>query len=163
MKIDQSVQDQLAALVADEGLELLAAEVVGSGPKTVLRLVIDGPDGASLEKCAAVSRQASAILDVEDPIDHQYTLEVSSPGLDRKLYTKSDFERFSGRRITVRMKPTYREHRSITGELVGLSAGDLVHLVVDNGQDVNLPYAEIHEARLDVDWNSIMKEGKTRS
>jgi len=163
LKIDQATHDQLAALVADEGLELLATEVVGSGPKTVLRLVIDGPDGASLEKCASVSRQASAILDVEDPIEHQYTLEVSSPGLDRKLYSTGDFERFAGRRITVRMKPTYREHRSISGELVGLSDGGQVRLVVDKGQELNLPYDEIFEARLEVDWNSIMKEGKTRS
>ncbi len=163
MKIDQAVQDQLAALVAEEGLELLATEVVGSGPKTVLRLVVDGPDGASLEKCASVSRQASAILDVEDPIQHHYTLEVSSPGLDRKLYNAADFERFTGRRVTVRMKPTYREQRLLSGELVGLFDGGIVRLVVDNGQHVNLPYDEIFEARLDVDWNSIMKEGKTRS
>ena len=163
MKINQATHDQLAALVADEGLELLAAEVVGAGPKTVLRLVVDGPDGASLEKCASVSRQASAILDVEDPIEHKYTLEVSSPGLDRKLYSPSDFERFAGRRITIRMKPTFREHRSINAELVGLSDGGLVRLVADNGQELNVPYDEIFEARLEVDWNSIMKEGKTRS
>jgi ribosome maturation factor RimP len=163
LKINQATQDQLAALVADEGLELLATEVVGSGPKTILRLVIDGPDGASLEKCASVSRQASAILDVEDPIEHKYTLEVSSPGLDRKLYNPGDYDRFSGRRITVRMKPTYREHRSITGELVGLSGDRIVRLVVDNGQELNLPYDEVFEARLEVDWNSVMKEGKTRS
>jgi len=163
MRIDQALQDQLAALVADEGLELLATEVVGSGPKTVLRLVIDGPDGASLEKCASVSRQASAILDVEDPIQHHYTLEVSSPGLDRKLYSEADFERFAGRRVTVRMKPTYREHRLLSGVLKGLLDGGIVRLVVDNGQHVNLPYDEIFEARLEVDWNSIMKEGKTRS
>ncbi len=163
MKIDRTVQDQLAALVAGEGLELLAAEVVGSGPKTVLRLVIDGPDGASLEKCASVSRQASAILDVEDPIQHHYTLEVSSPGLDRKLYSAADFERFAGRRVTIRMKPTYREHRLLNGELAGLFDGGTVRLVVENGQLVNLPYDEIFEARLEVDWNSIMKEGKTRS
>ncbi len=163
MKINQAAHDQLTALVAEEGLELLAAEVVGAGPKTVLRLVIDGPDGASLEKCAAVSRQASAILDVEDPMDHKYTLEVSSPGMDRKLYNAGDFERFAGRRVTIRMKPTYREHRSIDGELVGLFDVGLVRLIVDNGQELNLPYDEIFEARLDVDWNSIMKEGKTRS
>jgi ribosome maturation factor RimP len=163
MKIDQALQDQLAALVADEGLELLATEVVGSGSKTVLRLVIDGPDGASLEKCASISRQASAILDVEDPIQHHYTLEVSSPGLDRKLYSEADFDRFAGRRVTVRMKPTYREHRLLSGELAGLLDGGIVRLVVDNGQHVNLPYDEIFEARLEVDWNSIMKEGKTRS
>ena len=61
------------------------------------------------------------------------------------------------------MKPTYREHRSISGELVGLSDGGQVRLVVDKGQELNLPYDEIFEARLEVDWNSIMKEGKTRS
>jgi ribosome maturation factor RimP len=125
--------------------------------------VVDGPDGASLEKCASVSRQASAILDVEEPIENQYTLEVSSPGLERKLYTAADFERFAGRRIKIRMKPTYREHRAISGELVGLSDGGLVRLVADNGHEVNLPYDEIFEARLEVDWNTIMKEGKTRS
>lgn len=163
MKIDQAVQNQLAAVAADEGLELLAAEVVGSGPKTILRLVVDGPDGASLEKCASVSRQASAILDVEDPIENQYTLEVSSPGLERKLYTTADFERFAGRRVKIRMKPTYREHRTISGELVELSDDGLVRLVADNGHEVNLPYDEIFEARLEVDWDSIMKEGKTRS
>ena len=163
MKIDQAVQDQLAAVAADEGLELLAAEVVGSGPKAILRLVVDGPDGASLEKCASVSRQASAILDVEDPIAHQYILEVSSPGLDRKLYSKADYERFAGRRVTIRMKPTYREHRSINGELVGLTDDGLVRLVAEHGHQVNLPYDEIFEARLEVDWDSIMKEGKTRS
>ncbi len=163
MKIDPAVQNQLAAVAAEEGLELLAAEVVGSGPKTILRLVVDGPDGANLEKCASVSRQASAILDVEDPIEHHYTLEVSSPGLDRKLYSKTDFERFAGRRVNIRMKPTFREHRTVSGELVELSDGGLVRLVGDNGHEVNLPYDEIFEARLEVDWNSIMKEGKTRS
>ena len=163
MKIDQAVQDQLAAVAADEGLELLAAEVVGSGPKTILRLVVDGPDGASLEKCASVSRQASAILDVEDPIEHRYTLEVSSPVSTESSTIQADFERFAGRRVKIRMKPTYREHRTVSGELVELSDGGLVRLVADNGHEVNLPYDEIFEARLEVDWNSIMKEGKTRS
>lgn len=163
MKIDREVQEKLAALVADEGLELLATEVAGSGPKTVLRLVIDGPDGVSLEQCASISRQASAILDVEDPIQHSYSLEVSSPGLDRKLYSEGDFQRFSGRRVMIRMKPTFREHRVISGELVGLTDGKAVRLVGDKGQELNLPFDEIFEARLEVDWNSIMKEGKTRS
>jgi ribosome maturation factor RimP len=163
MKIDQAVQDQLSAMVADEGLELLATEVVGSGPKTILRLVVDGPDGVGLDQCASVSRQASAILDVEDPIQHRYTLEVSSPGLDRKLYGASDFERYSGRRIKIRMKPTFRENRVLTGELEGMVDDSFVHLVADNGQDLRLPLDEIFEARLEIDWNSIMKEGKTRS
>ena len=93
MKLEKEVQDQLAAIVADEGLELIATEVVGSGSKTILRLIVDGTDGVHLDRCASVSRQASVMLDVEDPIHHHYTLEVSSPGLDRKLYNKDDFDR----------------------------------------------------------------------
>ena len=101
MKLDGTVQAQLSALVAEEGLELLATEVVGSGPKTILRLVVDGPDGVNLDQCATVSRQASAILDVDDPIHHRYTLEVSSPGLDRKLYRPEDFQKFVARYMTI--------------------------------------------------------------
>ena len=67
MKLDQQTVDQIAAIAVDEGLELLATEVVGSGPKAVLRLIVDGPDGVTLDQCSAVSRQASALLDVDDP------------------------------------------------------------------------------------------------
>jgi ribosome maturation factor RimP len=161
MKLDQTVQDELAAMVADEGLELLATEVVGSGPKTVLRLVVDGPDGVNLDKCALVSRQASAMLDVSDPIHHHYTLEVSSPGLDRKLYRDEDYQQYVGHRVKIRMAPTYREHRTIIGELLG-SRNDMVRVFDDSGQEIEVPREEIFEARLEVDWSSIMKEGKTR-
>ena len=161
MKLDPTVQNQLAALVADEGLELLATEVAGNGPKTVLKLIVDGPDGVTLDQCASVSRQASAILDVEDPIRHSYTLEVSSPGLDRKLYRREDYTRYVGRRVKVRMHPSYREHRLITGELLG-AGSSVVRISEDSGGEVELPLDEIFEARLEVDWNAIMKEGKAR-
>lgn len=162
MKLEQALQDQLAAIVADEGLELLATEIVGSRSKTVLRLVVDGPDGVDLDACATVSRQASAMLDVEDPIHHRYVLEVSSPGLDRKLYRREDYERFAGHRVRVRPKASYREHRTVVGQLLGLDDGT-VQIVRDDGQEVRLRLDDVFEARLEVDWNSIMKEGKTRS
>lgn len=161
MKLDATIERELKELVADEGLMLLATEVVGNGPKTVLRLVIDGPDGVNLDQCATVSRQASAILDVSDPIHHRYTLEVSSPGLDRKLYTRDDFERYAGSRVKVRMHPSYRTHRVVVGELVGLD-GDQVLVTNESGDDVALPLEEVFEARLQVDWNDIMKKGKSR-
>jgi len=162
MKLEDTVQEQLTAMVADEGLELLATEVVGSGPQTILRLVVDGPDGVGLDKCASVSRQASAMLDVEDPIRHHYTLEVSSPGLDRKLYSIEDFEQYVGHRVRIRMAPSYREHRTVIGELLGTHQ-EKVRVFDDSGQEIQLPIDEIFEARLEVDWNSIMKEGKRRS
>ena len=133
MKLDRKTTEQIAAIAADEGLDLLATEVVGSGPTSVLRLIVDSPDGVTLDQCSAVSRQASALLDVEDPIKHAFTLEVSSPGLDRKLYSTDDYARFSGERVTVRMRPTYREHRVVTGELGGLENGAVV---VTNDQEI---------------------------
>jgi len=162
MKLEDTVQEQLTAMVAEEGLELLATEVVGSGPQTILRLVVDGPDGVSLDKCASVSRQASAMLDVEDSIRHRYTLEVSSPGLDRKLYGSQDYEQYVGHRVKIRMAPSYREHRTVVGEILGLRH-DKVRVFDDSGQEALLPIDQIFEARLEVDWNSIMKEGKSRS
>lgn len=161
MKLDRETTEQIAAIAADEGLELLATEVVGSGPKSVLRLIVDSPDGVTLDQCSAVSRQTSALLDVEDPITHAFTLEVSSPGLDRKLYSADDYTRFSGERVTVRMRPSYRELRVVTGELGGIENG--VVLVTDDSNGVvHLPLDQVFETRIEVDWDAIMKEGKNR-
>ncbi len=161
MRLDEDVKGQLARLVASCGLELLAVEVVGAGPRTVLRLVVDGLGGVTLDQCAEVSRQASAMLDVSDPIAHAYTLEVSSPGLDRKLYCREDYERFAGHGVRVRMQPSYRQHRVVTGELLGLD-GDDVRLRTEDGAELRLPLAEVFEARLEVEWRSLFGEGKSR-
>lgn len=161
MKLDPDLVGQLRDLVLDAGLELVATETVGSGPKMVLRLVVDGPEGVGLDQCAEISREASAILDVEDPITHRYTLEVSSPGLDRKLYSAADYDRFAGERVTIRMQPGYREHRSVTGRLDGLDDG-VVRVTSDGGEGLELPFAQVFETRLEVDWDQVMKEGKKR-
>ena len=162
MKLEKTVEKQLGAIVADEGLELLATEFVGSGPKAILRLIVDGPDGVNLDTCASISRQASALLDVEDPVSHRYTLEVSSPGLDRRLYVLDDYQKHVGSRVKIRMQPSFRDQRTVFGELLGTN-NDMIRVFNDSGQEIELPLDEIFEARLDVDWNSIMKEGKLRS
>ncbi len=161
MKLDQETVDQIAAIAADEGLELLTTEMVGHGPKAVLRLVVDGPDGVSLDQCSAVSRQASALLDVNDSIHHAYTLEVSSPGLDRKLYSREDYTRFTGQRVKVKMQPSYREHRVVTGTLLGI-AGGMIQVGDDDRGSTDLPFDQVMETRIEVDWDAIMKEGKNR-
>jgi len=161
MKLDESLRDQLASIAEGEGLELVATEVVGSGPRTILRLVIDGPQGVGLDQCAVVSRQASALLDVVDPVKHRYTLEVSSPGLDRKLYSERDYERFAGQRVKVRMQPAYREHRVVIGELLGLENA-AVRLRSDSQETVELPLSQVLETRVEVNWDRVFKEGKQR-
>ena len=161
MRLNDTVERELTELVAGEGLELLATEIQGSGSRMILRLVIDGPDGVTLDQCAEVSRQASALLDVEDPIRHAYTLEVSSPGLDRKLYRREDYARYVGHTVKVRMEPSYRDHRVVVGELLGLE-GERLRLRSESGDEISLPYDLVFEARLEVDWSAIMKEGKSR-
>ena len=161
MRLDPGIVHQLEALVAGEGFALVATEVVGHGARTILRLVIDGPQGITLDDCASVSRQASALLDVEDPFTHRYTLEVSSPGLDRRLYSESDYERFQGQQVKVRMHPGYRQHRVVICELLGLE-GPTLRIRSTTGEVTELPYDDVLEARLEVDWNAILKEGKSR-
>jgi ribosome maturation factor RimP len=115
----------------------------------------------TLDQCADISRQASAILDVSDPVRHAYTLEVTSPGLDRKLYRRQDYDRFAGRAVKVKMDPSYRTHRVVVGELVGL-VGDELRLRTPAGDAVSLPFDRVVEARLEVDWHAVLKEGKSR-
>ncbi len=161
MKLDPDLHRQLAELAAAEGLELLATEVTGGGSRAILRLVLDGPNGVSLDDCARISRQASAMLDVEDPFRHPYILEVSSPGVDRKLYGPNDYEKFRGARVKVRMEPSYREQRLVVGELVGLE-DQVLQIRGDREELIELPANEVLETRLEVDWHSLFDGGKRR-
>lgn len=139
--------NKLEGLVASEGMELLAVEFAGTAKKPILRLVIDRQGGVSLDDCALVSEQASVLLDVFDPFPVAYTLEVSSPGMERKFYRAEDYVRFVGQAVRVRMGPAWSGAKVIEGYLEGLEAGvvrvrdpqDVVHL---------LPEREIFETRL---------------
>ncbi len=159
MSLNAAITEQLRSLAASEGLGLVSTEMMGSGPQSILRLVVDGPDGVTLDQCATISRQASALLDVEDPLSHGYTLEVSSPGMDRKLYSEEDFKRFSGHRINVRMAPSFRQHRTVAGELLAFEDG-VVSINTDAGDRVELPFDEVFEARLEIDWDQMLKKRK---
>ncbi|MBI4462018.1 MAG: ribosome maturation factor RimP [Acidobacteria bacterium] len=149
----ERIREIAERVAGSEGLELVTVEWHGSGRHRVLRIFIDRPEGGvSHRDCEVVSQQVGTILDVEDLIPYHYVLEVASPGLDRKLYRPADYERFSGRRVKVRLK-----HRSATlgrknleGRLVGYAEG-LVRLEVD-GQEVTIPYAEIAQTNLVFEW-----------
>ncbi|MBI2955712.1 MAG: ribosome maturation factor RimP [Acidobacteria bacterium] len=113
-------------VAGSEGLELVAVEWAGTHSQGVLRIVIDRPGGAiSHGDCQTVSEQVGTILDVEDLVPRRYVLEVASPGLDRKLYTPADYERFRGRRVKVRLKqaPAALGRKRFTAELEGLADG----------------------------------------
>lgn len=139
---------RLERLAASEGVELVAVEVAGTARVPVVRLILDRIEGGvTLVDCERVSRQASLLLDEQDPFPGRFTLEVSSPGLDRKLFRPQDFVRFAGCQVQVRMKPTWTAARRIQGELVERKDGCVV-LRNDEGTTVRLPETEIFETRL---------------
>ena len=145
--LPQDLVARLARLAEGEGLELVAVETAGTARRPVLRLVLDKPAGVTLAECELVARQASVILDTEDPFPSRYSLEVSSPGLDRKLYNEKDYTRFAGETVKVRMRPTWKGPRALTGILNGMSAGAVL-VADDTGAERALPTNEIFEVRL---------------
>jgi ribosome maturation factor RimP len=121
MAIDLEQVRQIAERVtASQGLELVDVEFRGGGKARLLRLFIDKPGGVTHEDCAFVSRELGTILDVEDAIPGSYTLEVSSPGLDRRLMKPSDYERFAGSRVRLMTREPVEGNRHLEGRLQGL-------------------------------------------
>ena len=140
----------VAQRVADsEGLELVHVEWTGTPQKGVLRIFIDQRErGVSHTDCQSVSEQIGALLDVEDLIPGSYVLEVASPGLDRKLYSEEDFERFKGRRVKVQLRRRSKElgRKRFEAEL-GERAGGSVNFLLD-GEPVDVPYEDIASINL---------------
>ena len=133
-----------------EGMELVDVEFAGRGPNAVLRIFLDKPGGITLRDCEVVSRQVGAILDVEDFIPTRYTLEVSSPGLDRRLAKPADYERFAGRQIQLVLKTPLEGRRRFSGRLRGIQEGK-IQLEEENGQVLGFDHAEIQKANLVVE------------
>ncbi|MDQ2069143.1 ribosome maturation factor RimP [Natronospira bacteriovora] len=126
------------------GFDLIELEYSAGGE--LLRLYIDIDRGVTVDDCEAVSRQVSGILDVEDPIPGQYTLEISSPGIDRPLRTLAHFAHFTGERAKVQMDAPIQGRRRFKGELLGVE-DDRILMNVD-GKQVELPFERIEKARL---------------
>ncbi len=134
-------------IVASEGLELVEAEWKGTSRRGTLRVFIDKPSGITHADCERVSHQLSAALDVEDPIPDAYNLEVSSPGLDRKLAKPADFRRFAGRKARLRRREPLHGTHQLTGSIEGCSA-DAVLVRGSGGETLEVPFDEIESARL---------------
>ncbi len=142
----EELEQLLAPAVGELGYEITDLEVKVGGRDGVVRLFIDHPDGIGLEDCEAVSREVSMILDVEDPIPGQYNLEVSSPGLDRRLRTRAHFERFAGEEVRVKMRVPIEGRRNYRG---AIRAADDENVDVEvDGQLHSLPIGNIATARL---------------
>lgn len=142
-------------IVAQLGYELVGIEF--DGRSRVLRVYIDRAEGIIVDDCSRVSYQVSGMLDVEDPIPGQYQLEVSSPGLDRPLFTLSHFERFIGAIASIRLRMPVDNRRRVKGRLVGVEGDDI--LVEEDAGTLRLPFGAIDRARLVPEFQKTTNKG----
>ena len=143
---DQQIADMLQSSVVALGYALWGVEYVAQGKHSVVRVFIDSPAGISVDDCAAVSEQVSSILDVEDPITGEYTLEVSSPGMDRLLFRLVQYFGYVGETVEVRLRSAFEGRRRFKGILKGIEGEDIVIQVDDH--EFLLPHGAIEKARV---------------
>ncbi len=167
MKLSEETTGEIRAIASEKGCRLLAVESAGAGRYSVLRLVLERPTGepVTLEDCETVSREVSAFLDSTDEVTHRYTLEVSSAGLERRLYSLEDAERFVGRRVRVKTEtPVLPETlgepgrapltaaRNFAGILDGVE-GDRLRLIDEENRRIyNVRFGDVRVARLEFQW-----------
>ena len=132
--------------IAELGFALWGIEYSAQGRHSVLRVYIDHENGISVDNCAAVSRQVSAIMDVEDPISQEYTLEVSSPGMDRPLFSLEQFQQYINEWVDIRLRTAFDGRRKFKGVLMAVEGQDVV-VRVDNDEYL-LPIDMVEKAHV---------------
>jgi ribosome maturation factor RimP len=145
-KKQQTIKELISPVVEAMGYEFVGCEYQTHGRFSVLRVYIDKDGGVNLDNCSEVSRQLNAVLDVEDPIAGKYTLEVSSPGINRPLFEKEHFRKFIGHKASVKLYAPINERRNFIGEIVNVKDDEIL-LSVD-GEEFSLPFANISKANL---------------
>lgn len=143
---DKLLEQLIEPVVQSLGFEFWGLEFSGRGRSSLLRIYIESEQGISVEDCAQVSRQISALLDVEDPIPDEYTLEVSSPGMDRPLYRLEHFQRFAGHNVQLKLRVAYEGRRNFTGLLKGVEEDEII-LQLDDAEYC-FPFMTLEQARI---------------
>ena len=155
-----SVADRVQAIAErvaiDHGLELVHAEVAGPDNKPIVRIFIDKPNGVTHQDCSEVSLHVGTVLDVEDFIHASYTLEVSSPGIERGLYKRPDYERFAGSLAKLRTRKPVNGQRNFRGRLLGIDGEDILIEDRTSGR-VRVPFEVVAKANLEMDVDAEFK------
>ena len=149
MQADKLSQ-MLMPVVEGMGYECVGIEYL-TGPG-ILRIYIDTPEGVTVKDCSAVSHQVSGVLEVEDPIHENFHLEVSSPGLDRPLFTPEHYLRFLGREVTLKFHGKWEGRRKLVGSLVNYIDGNV--MLESEGEEFVVPFDAINSARLAPDYEA---------
>ena len=159
--VAERVREIAEQAAIDHGLELVHVELAGPEGHPILRVFIDKPGGVTHDDCSHMSTQMGTVLDVEDFIHSPYTLEVSSPGLERGLYKPADYERFAGSQAKIKTRSAVRNQRNFRGRIIGIENGDVTFDDQTSGR-VILPFAEIVKAHLEIDVDSEFRQARER-
>ena len=148
------ISDAVSPILWTLGLELADVICVGQGPRSVIRVFIDKPEGVTLDDCERAHKALGPALDVADPFPHAYTLEVSSPGLDRPFKRIQDYRRAVGRRVTLKLKEPLAGQWRLVGTLADVTE-DAVTLEVNEpppSRTVTVEHKQVAEAKRVVSW-----------
>ena len=144
--------NELADSTADEyGVQVVHVELAGNLRKPIVKVFIDRENGVTIEDCEKFSRALSAVLDVEDPIRTPYTLEVSSPGLDRPLKEIKDFQRNAGKLVRLITKESINKQNFFIGRIIE-ARDDNLKLLLENKDEISIPFSQISKARLEIEF-----------
>ncbi|MCU1262750.1 MAG: hypothetical protein JWO80_5635 [Bryobacterales bacterium] len=144
--------EEIAGRVAQaEGIEIVEIELKGGGKNQFLRISIDRPEGVTHSDCEKISREVGDILDADDLIPAHYTLEVSSPGVERKLLKMKDFERFQGKKAKVALREPISGQRHFEGTIAGVE-NEIISLALTPDSEIQFPYAQVERANLKFEW-----------
>ena len=147
-KIDPVLHERLRTLINAMGFELVGCEMLPQGGRMLFRIFIDSDTGVTVDNCSQVSHQVSAMMDVEDPIQGRYTLEVSSPGIDRPLFEIGHYQKFVGKRAKIKLYSPINKRRQFKGILLRVEGEDIYLLEDDLAKEVKLPFSDIEKANL---------------
>ncbi len=143
---EQQITDMLKTTIEALGFDLWGVEYLSQGRHTLVRIYIDAQKGIGVDDCAAVSAQVGSVFDVEDPISGEYTLEVSSPGMDRLLFRLDQYAGYIGEIVELRLRSAFEGRRKFKGILKGIEGDDVVVQVDDH--EYLLPHSAIEKARV---------------
>jgi ribosome maturation factor RimP len=150
--VASKIEEIAQRVVESEGMELVEVEVKGGGSQRMVRISIDKPEGVTHGDCELVSQQVGTILDVEDVVPGgRYTLEVSSPGVERKLVKPRDYERFQGKKVKIALRDPIEGRRHWEGMLAHFENGQIT-LEAAPGKTIQFPLEQVQKANLKFDW-----------
>jgi ribosome maturation factor RimP len=144
--VSEQLRSLIEPVVTGLDCELWGLEYISQGKYSVLKIYIESKSGIDVDDCARISRQVSALLDVEDLLKGQYTLEVSSPGVDRRLFTAEQYEAYKGAKIKLSLRSAYEGKKKYTGLLCGMENGDVVLRVGD--EEILFPLQEVDKSHV---------------